>query len=112
MADAVVGDFYWAHKFFIAVLVCFENIGVISRILKEFYFTLQAGLIFGLATWRAEPLHEREKEPKRNDFSKKFQERKMVLEVEVHLRMEQSAKAAGPVQGLHWGLVSEGPTLV
>lgn len=97
----LVGEFYWAHKFFIAVLVCFENIGVISQILKEFYFTLQAGLIFGLTTWRAEPLCEREKELKRNDFSKKFQERKMVLEVEVHLRMEQSAKAGGPLQGLH-----------
>lgn len=73
---------------FIIVLVCFENIGVISRIQEKFHFTLQAGPIFGLAANKAEPLREREKEPKSNGFSKKvhvFQKEKLCQEVEVHL---------------------------
>lgn len=39
---------------FTAVLICFENIGVIS-------WLLQTSPSFGLATWRAEPLHEKGK---------------------------------------------------
>ena len=53
---------------------------------------------------------KRENEPQRNDLSKKFQERKMVLEVEVYLRMKQRAKA--PFMGLMRSLLQKAPHLV
>lgn len=53
---------------------------------------------------------KRENEPQRNDFSKKFQERKMVLEVEVYLRMKQRAKV--PFMGLTRSLLQKAPHLV
>lgn len=53
---------------------------------------------------------KRENEPQRNDFSKKFQERKMVLEVEVYLRIKQRAKA--PFMGLTRSLLEKAPHLV
>ena len=67
-------------------------------------YCTKPGLIFGLATWRAAPPHEREKEPKRLDFSKKFhglQREKMMLEAKVHLTRKRRPKAGGPFHGSH-----------